>query len=110
MDLDFKASRTPLLTFIRYTHQTKGSLKEKQVISYLKSTMTNLYARTLMLRLMKIRVLFFEADSLLLNERTNDLTDRHVRKLTQTSVCFPVSPLDVRCPHSLSDQRLIEAC
>lgn len=30
--------------------------------------------------------------------------------MTQTSVCFPVSALDVRCPHSLSDQRLIEAC
>lgn len=107
-----KASWTPLLTltFICYTHQTKGSLKEKQVISYLKSTMTNLYARTLTLRLMKIRVLFFEADSLLLNERTNDLTDSRVKKPTQTSVCFPVSPLDVRCPHSLSDQRLIEAC
>ncbi len=55
--------------------------------------------------LMKTWVLFFELDSLILNERTHDLTDRRV-----TSVCFLVSALDVRCPHSLSDQRLIEAC
>lgn len=59
---------------------------------------------------MKIWVLFFQFDSLLLNECTNDLTNRRVRKPTQTSVCFPVSALDVSCPHSLSDQRLIEAC